>query len=166
MKKFTHVFLLGLSIVFLFSFSEEIDPKSALDAKLNMHKQECKDLIKPARYEGSRTTYFTLRKKPQVKSVELFLLLDNEYVFGISGKECTTNVNIRFYDTGEESTRTLIMEQKGLNGKNNLFSSKDLNAAYRKKVPQADRLKNVFIEYDVAAGEQRLEGIVMVIGNK
>lgn len=144
----------------------EIDPKSALDAKLNLHKQECKDLIKPARYEGSRTTYFTLRKKSQIKSVELFLLLDNEYVLGISGKECSTSVTIRFYDSQNAASRTLIMEQKGINGKNNLFSSKDLNALYRKKMPQADRLKNVFVEYEVAPGDQKLEGIVLVIGNK
>jgi hypothetical protein len=165
MKTFTNISLFAL-LVLLFSFTEEVDPKSALDAKLNIYKQECKEMIKPARYEGSRTTYFTLRKKPQVKSVELFLLLDNEYVFGISGKECSTSVTVRFYDTPDQATRTLIMEQKGINGKNNMFSSKDLNALYRKKVPQAERLKNLFIEYDVASGEQKLEGIVMVIGNK
>lgn len=165
MKNFTPICLLGLLVTFLFSFSE-IDPKSALDAKLNAHKLDCKELIKPARYEGSRTTYFTLRKKAQLKSVELFLLLDNEYVFGIGGKECSTNVTIRFYDMADPEKRTLILEQKGVNGKNTLFSSKDLNNAYRKKVPEAERLKNVFVEYDVAPGNQKLEGIVLVIGNR
>lgn len=165
MKKlasFSLVAVLGI----LLSFTKT-DPKSALDARLNGHKQECKELIKPAHYEGSRTTYFTLRKKQQFKSVELFLLLDNEYVFGVSGKECTTPVTLRFYDSGDAATRTLISEHKRINGKNQLFSTKDLNAAYKKKMPQAERLKNIYVEYDVASGKDlNLEGIVLVIGNK
>ena len=164
MKHLKLASLLGLFLL-LFSFGKA-DPKSALDARLNALKQECKDLIKPARYEGSRTTYFTLKKKTQKKSVELFLLLENDYVFGISGKECSTPVTIRFYDSEDTDSRTMILEQKSINGKNNLFNSKDLNAAYRKKVPGVERLKNVFIEYEITPGDEKLEGIVLVIGNK
>lgn len=164
MKKLIHIALFA-SIAILSSFSE-IDPKSALDARLNAHKAECKEMIKPARYEGSRTTYFTLRKKSQFKSVELFLLLDNEYVFGVSGKACSAGITVRFYDSADPDTRMLIHEHKGIEGKNQLFSTKEMNEVYKKKFPRVERLKNIFVEYEVAPGEQHLEGIVLVIGNK
>lgn len=164
MKQIKLSSLFGLCILLL-SFSQD-DPKSALDARLNGLKQECKEMIKPARYEGSRTTYYTLRKKPQQKSVELFLLLDNEYVFGVGCMEATADLTIRFYDSPDASKRTLILEEKGASGKNLLFSTKTLNAAYHKKVPEAERLKNVFIEYEIGPGKEKLEGIVLVIGNK
>lgn len=165
MKKPASVFLVAL-LGILLSFTK-IDPKSALDSRLNEHKRDCKELIKPALYEGSRTTYFTLRKKQQFKTVELFLQFDHEYIFGISGKECTTPVTLRFYDSGDQKSRTLISEHKGIDGKNHVFSSKDLNAAYCKKMPHAERLKSIFVEYEVASGNDLiLEGIVLVIGNR
>lgn len=164
MKIFKYVAVCLLSVL-IFGFIK-LDSKSDLDAQLNIYKKECKELIKPARYEGSRTTYFTRKKKKQKKSVEVFLVMDSEYRFALSGKACAGNVNLRVYDFSDESSSTLVYEQNGIQGKNVSFNSTDLNAVYRKKVPNADRLKNLVIEYEVASGEQKLEGIILVIGNK
>lgn len=164
MKIYKYIAICFLSVL-SFSFVKT-DAKSDLDAQLSVYKKECKELIKPARYEGSRTTYFTRRKKNQKKSVEVYLVLDSEYHFALSGKACVGNINLRIYDFSDEDSRTLVYEQKAIQGKNVVFNSTDLNAIYRKKVPNADRLKNLVIEYEVAPGEEKLEGIVLVIGNK
>ncbi|MBI3237657.1 MAG: hypothetical protein HYZ43_02240, partial [Flavobacteriia bacterium] len=50
----------------------------AFDAQINTLKQECKDLIKATRYEGSKVTYYNAGSK-QTKSIELFMFLPNEY---------------------------------------------------------------------------------------
>ncbi|TXI88095.1 MAG: hypothetical protein E6Q37_00760 [Crocinitomicaceae bacterium] len=164
MKIYKYIAIFLLSVV-SFGFVKT-DAKSDLDAQLALYKKECKDLIKPARYEGSRTTYFTRKKKTQKKSVEVYLVMDSEYHFALSGKACAGIINLRVFDFSDEDSRTLVYEQKAIQGKNVVFNSSDLNATYRKKVPNADRLKNLVIEYEVAAGEDKLEGIILVIGNK
>jgi cytoplasmic iron level regulating protein YaaA (DUF328/UPF0246 family) len=164
MKKINHFLFTGL--VFLTLSFIQPSPKSILDNRLNNLKNECKELIKPARYEGSRITYYTVKKKTQKKNIELFLLLESEYFFSVSTKECSTNINIRFFDSQDVSKRTLIWEEKSAKGKTLVISSKDLNTAYVKKVAGADRLKNIFIEYEIAPGKENLEAIVMVVGNK
>jgi|GEM_PF-1658114 len=142
------------------------DYNNALDARLNTFKQECKDMIRPARYEGSRITYYAQSKENQKKSVEVFLLVDSEYSFAISGKECSTALTIRFYDSENADKRMLIKEIKSAQLLNTLVSSNDLNALYVRKFPKAGRLKNVVVEYEIAGGADKTEAIVLVIGYK
>lgn len=142
------------------------DNGGSFDARINTYKHECKQLIKPFRYEGSRVTYYTGEKEELIKNVEAFLVIDTEYKFAFSGKECSTKVLVRIYDSNDEKKRTLLKEIKNIQGKNVLVSSKDLSAVYRKKVSSSDRLKMVYIEYKIAGGSTKNEAIVMVVGYK
>jgi hypothetical protein len=164
MKKIIYISSL-LAFVGVLMSTVAIDARNPLDARLNTYKQECKDLIKPARFEGSRVTYYKLSKKVQYKNIEIFLIMDSEYLFAFSGKECSSKINVRFYDSMGED-RVLIHEEKAIQGKNVVVNSKDLNTAYRKKVPSAERLKNIYIDYEIGTGKEKPEGIVLVIGNK
>jgi len=165
MKKSLYIISLVAFVGLLIS-TKAIDARNPLDARLNTYKQECKELIKPARFEGSRVTYYKVSKKVQYKNVEVYMIMDAEYVFAFSGKESSTKINVRFFDTMDEESRTLIYEEKGIQGKNVVVNSKDLNTIYRKKVPSAERLKNVYIDYEIGTGKEKPEGIVLVIGNK
>lgn len=165
MKTIKLVFFAVVAFLMLIS-ATVADQANVLDNQLNALKQELKDLIKPARFEGSRVTYYKITKKPQFKNVEIFLLMESEYIFAFSGKVSSVPVHLRFYDSMDESERTLIYEVKNINEKNITVSSKDLNAAYRKKVPEVERLKRVFVEYEITKGSEKNEGVVMVIGNK
>jgi hypothetical protein len=157
-------FFLLLTVVL--AASTFTDNKNALDARLNTFRQECKDLIRPARYEGSRVTYYTLTKKSQQKSVEVFMLVDAEYTFAISGKECSSGLTIRFYDSANKNDRKLIQEIKSAQGLNTLVSSTELNAVYHQKMPQSGRLKSTVVEYEIAGGMDKTEAVVLVIGYK
>jgi hypothetical protein len=168
-----HLFRTFLLVAFFVGFSSNtleddqgfsIQGKTALDARLNTYKEECKNLIKPARYDGARMTYYVLQKKPQKKIVEVFMLLSSEYKFAFSTKECSTTLTIRFYDSKDESNRTLIKEIKNAKGKNLVQSSDELNELYRKKQPKSERLKNMYVEYEIGAGKDKYEAIVMVVG--
>lgn len=139
----------------------------AFDAQVNTIKQECKDLIKGTRYEGTKVTYYNAGKSRQTKKVEVFLLLSNEYQFAVSAKKCTVPLTVRIYDAPEDAKdRHLVMEYKGIKGKNFTFSSSELNTAWRKQVKGADRLKNLHIEYALGSGKNNKEAIVMVMGHK
>jgi hypothetical protein len=138
----------------------------AFDAQINTLKQECKDMIKGTRYEGSKVTYYNAGSK-QIKTVEMYMFLPNEYQYAISAKKCSVPLTIRLYDAAADvEERTMIREFKNVQGKNFSFSTNDLNKVYRKKVPEVERLKNLHIEYTLGSGKNGKEAIVMVMGHK
>jgi len=148
--------ILTLGLFLLLSVTT-VQGDGAFDAAVNTLKQDCKDLIKGTLNGGSK----------QTKSVELFMFLPNEYQIAIGCKKAVSPVTIRIYDApADVSERTLVKEYKNMQGKNFTISTKDLNAAYRKKVPELERLKNVHIEYSIGAGKSGKEAIVLVYGHK
>lgn len=166
MKKLT-TFCFPLAVCFLWIAMVSGGNDSALEAQMNTLKQECKELIGGTRYEGSKITYFNVGKSKQTKSIEVFLLLANEYQFAISAKKCSVPVTVKVYDSsGETKGRTLIREFKKVQGKSWKFSSNELNELYLKKKPDSERLKNIHIEYSISSGAESKEGIVLVYGNK
>lgn len=162
MKK---LFFLALGIIVLTS-AVTIQNDGAFDAQINTLKQECKDMIKGTRYEGSKVTYYNAGSK-QTKTVELFMFLTNEYQFAISAKKCDVTLTVRLYDAAADvEERTMIKEFKNMQGKNFSFSTTELNKIYRKKVPEVERLKNLHIEYVLGSGKTAKEAIVLVMGHK
>lgn len=166
MKKLTLLSSLFVLAFLFLSTTPVVDNGSSFDARINTYKYECKQLIKPFRYEGSRVTYFNGQKEEFTKNVEAFLVIDTEYKFAFSGKECSTKTAVRIYDSGDEKKRTLLKEIKNIQGKNLSLSSSELSSVYRKKVSGSERLKMVYIEYKIAGGSTKNEAIVMVVGYK
>jgi hypothetical protein len=166
MKKITSLSILFFSFVLLMSARGE---DNAFDAEINTIKQECKELIKECRYEGSKVTYYNAKNEKQSKSVELFMFLKNEYQIAISAKKVSTPLTIKLYDAAADmKKRILIKEYKNVQGTNFKISSNDLNEIYRKKVPEVDRLKNVHLDYSISPSKSSSakEAVVLVYGNK
>lgn len=162
MKK---IFFLIFGIIALTS-AATLQRDGAFDAQINTLKQECKDMIKGTRYEGSKVTYYNAGNK-QTKTVELFMFLPNEYQCAISAKKCSVPLTVRLYDAAADvEERTMIKEYKNMQGKNFSFSTTELNKIYRKKVPEVERIKNLHIEYAIGSGKTSKEAIVMVMGHK
>lgn len=138
---------------------------SALEAQMSTLKQECREMIKGTRYEGSRITYYTVGSSKQVKNLEVYTFLLDEYKFALSTKKCSVPVTIRIYDASPDVTeKVLIKEYKKVQGKNLKFSTSELNDLYQAKNPDADRLRNIHIEYSISSGKASKEGIVLVYG--
>lgn len=163
LNKINTIIVLSIFTMVLLSNTSS-DPGTSFDARINTYKYECKQLIKPARYEGSRVTYYAASKEKQIKSVETFFLLDTEYKLAFSGKECSTKLSIKIYDSSDEKKRVLLKEVKNAQGKNTLISSKDLYSVFRKKVSKQERLKMIYIEYNIAENAKGNEALVLVIG--
>ncbi|MNK21377.1 hypothetical protein D3C87_396310 [compost metagenome] len=166
MKKLT-TFCLPLITCFFWMALASGGNDSALEAQMNTLKQECKELINGARYEGSKITYYNVGNSKQTKNIEVFMFLSNEYQFAVSAKKCSVPVSIKIFDAPNDvKGRTLVKEFKKVQGKNWKFSSNELNELYLKKKHGSDRLKNIHIEYSIASGKESKEGIVLVYGNK
>jgi hypothetical protein len=143
-----------------------LDEPNPLDAALNELKKECKELIAPARFEGSRVTYYKISKKTQTKNVEVYFNREGEYVMAFGGKICSVPINIKFYNDIEGTERILVYEEKEIQGKNLVITSSFLNEHYRSTVDPQGRLKIIYIEYEITKGKEKPEGIVLVIGSK
>lgn len=158
---------LALFTLTIFLISNTVaDNGNSMEARVNTYKHECKQLLKPARYEGSRITYYSLQKDVTVKSVESYLVLDTEYKFVFSGKECSTKVGVKFYDSADAKKRVMLKEIKNIQGKNLSVSSNELLPVFRKSVSATERMKTVVVEYTIAGGKAKQEAIVMVVGYK
>lgn len=168
MKNWLKLSLLVAATGFMMSNNIIIDnSKSAFDARINTYKYECREMIKPFRYEGSRVTYFVRGKDNQVKSVQAYLILDTEYRFAFSGKECFSKVSIKVYDSNSDSKRVLLKEIKNIKGKNMMISSSEMTHIFHRKVSKDERLRTVYIEYEIEEGAtDRNEAIIMVVGYK
>lgn len=166
MKKLSFIALIGFSAILLSIAPTKTTGDGALEAQVNTMKQECKELIKECRYEGSKVTYYIPGSK-QNKSIELFLFLAKDYQFAVSAKKSTVPVTLKIYDAASDvKDRNLIKEFKNVQGKNTVVNSSELNKLYRKKMPEVERLKNVHVEYSIGAGKGGKEAIVLVYGHK
>jgi hypothetical protein len=156
---------LPLTICFLWIGLVSGGNDDILEAQMSTLKQECKEMIKGTRYEGSKITYYTVGSSKQTKSIEVYTFLLDEYKFAISAKKCATSLTIKIYDTpDDDKERVLIKEFKKAQGKNLKFSTTELNNLYQEKNPDADRLRNIHIEYSIGSGKAAKEGIVLVYG--
>lgn len=161
-KPFLLPSILFVLVVFLTSNIIEVD--NSFTARINTYKYECKQMIKPYRYEGSRVTLYNGTKESTTKSIDAYLILDTDYNFAFSGKECDSKVSVKIYES--ENKRALLKEISNIKGKNVLINSKDLIHNFRKKVSNTERIKSVFIEYSITEGNDKNEAIVLVIGYK
>lgn len=137
----------------------------ALEAEMNTLKAECKALMKNARYEGAKITYYSHGSARQMKEVELFLFTSDPYIFAVSTKKCSQPVSIKIYDASSDvPERMLLKEFKNQKGRNFTFTSEELNKTYRRQMPEVERLKNIVVEYAIPSGKGAKEGIVLTIG--
>jgi len=159
--KFTLPFVVCLLWIGLVSGGND----NVLEAQMSTLKQECKEMIKGTRYEGSKITYYTLGSSKQMKNIEVYTFLLDEYKFAVSAKKCTASLTVRIYDApSDNKERVLIKEFKKAQGTNMKFSTSELNDLYEAKNPDADRLRNIHIEYTIGSGKGNKEGIVLVYG--
>ena len=159
------VFILLLSVALLSGTTSQGD--GAFDAQINTLKSECKALLKGARYEGSKITYYVPSKSKQTKTVEVYMLVTGQYVYALSTKKCSLPLTVKLYDAAASvEERVMLKEYKNCQGKNFTFNSNELNKLYRKKKPEVERLKNLHIEYSIGSGSGSKEALVLVMGRK
>ncbi len=137
-----------------------------MDARVNTLKEESKQAIKPARYESSKITYYAEQKSSQTKHLEVFLMSADNYIFAFNGKDCSSKVTLSLYDLPADAKNRSQLKSVQLDGKQIIINSSELNEIYRNKVKEADRLRKVFVEYEIEKGSRNQEAIILVLGLK
>lgn len=145
-KTFTLIALFGFALVFAQTASNLTEFKE----NITTQKVEAKKELKPFRYDGSKVTYFNFKTYKQVKEVEIYLFNNTDYRFSFNGKSLPNDVTIKIYDEDKTNTkRILLAEVNGIKGSNLLVESSDLNKTYLSKKSGAERLKRVFVDYEI-----------------
>lgn len=160
-------FFCNLMLVLIYFVFSAQTTSGSLETQVNALKQQSKDALKDARYEGAKVVYYYVGGEKQTKTVELYFLLPSEYKIVINGKKCSVTVNVNLYDAPEENEdRHLIKTIKKINGKETILSLTELNETYRKKVPEVERIKDLFVEYVIDSGKPNKEAIILVTGKE
>ncbi|MCB9224785.1 MAG: hypothetical protein H6582_11445 [Crocinitomicaceae bacterium] len=147
MKKIlTITALFGLALV----FAQTADDLTEFKEDIAKQKVEAKKALKPYRYDGSKVTYFNFKTYKQVKEVEIYLFNNTDYRFSFNGKSLPNDITIKIYDQDKTiSDRVLLKEVSGVQGNNLLIESSELNKTYQSKKSGAERLKRVFVSYEI-----------------
>ena len=137
---FCFVVLFAQTAAHLTEFKENIETQ----------KVEAKDALKPYRYDGSKVTYFNFKTYKQTKEVEVYLFNNTDYRFSFNGKSLPNDITVQIYDEDQTlSNRILLKEFSGVQGKNVLVETSELNKVYESKKPNGGRLKRVFVSYAI-----------------
>jgi len=115
-------------------------------------KEEAKDALAPYRFDGSKVTYFNYKTYKQTKEVEIYLFNDTDYRFSFNGKSLPNDITVQVWDKDKTmADRVMLKEFNGLQGKNLVIESTELNKAYQVKKNETIRLKRVFVDYIIPA---------------
>ncbi len=97
-------------------------------------------------------TYFNFKTYKQVKEVEISLFNNTDYRFSFNGKSLPNDITVEIYDKEKtEGDRILLKSFDGIQGKNMVLESSELNATYKEKTGKETRLKRVFVNYVITA---------------
>lgn len=147
-KTLTLLALFGFAILFAQTASNLTEFKENIASQ----KAEAKAALKPYRFDGSKITYFNFKTYKQVKEVEIYLFNNTDYRFSFNGKSLPNDITIEIYDKEKTaSDRVLLKKFDGIQGKNILVESPELNATYQSKTNSDLRLKRVFVDYVITA---------------
>ena len=133
-------------------FAQTVTNLTEFKANIKSNKAEAKKAVKPYLYDGYKTTYFNYKTYKQVKEVEIYLFNNTEYRLSFNGKSCPKDVTVKIYNADKSNNnRILLKEITNVSGGNTIIQTKDLNDAYKKSNKKANRLKRVFVNYEIPA---------------
>ncbi|HSH65208.1 MAG TPA: hypothetical protein VLB84_05275 [Bacteroidia bacterium] len=157
MKKIFFLSFIGLLFAYAFTpvqTSDNVD-KNALSAG-------CKKKMEPYKYDSQKFTRINFMKKPQQLEVEVPVFVGEKYrvVFNLAAMPENPPIGINVYTKSKESGK-----------RETIFSNKDVPAGTSELVFDAPRLRKLFIDYDVPAVADSVDGkisgyILFMVGYK
>ena len=86
--------------------------------ELKEYRKNCRNALKPYRYDGSLTTHFSYKEYVHEKEIEISTIQDEEYrlSFNTMGVKYD-GINIKIYDKPKKyNSRTLLFEKDNVSG--------------------------------------------------
>lgn len=146
----------------------EIDPQAAFREELSAYKKDCRVALRPYRYDGVKTTYFSYKSFEYLKEIEVATIQNAEYRLSYNANGIHHDkIQIKIYDKPSTAKgRVLLYEKTGVGG--NEFSFETAKMVEKLKQAKLDRgidpavvdqmrLKKIFINYIIPAVDRTTE---------
>lgn len=145
-----------------------VDPDAALKAELVQYKKDCRVALKPYRYDGQKTTFFSYKAFEYLKEIEVATIQDTDYRISINAKGIHDDkIKLRIYDKPKDKKgRVLLYEKEGVGGNVFTFETSGMLETLKKykrekgveeEIIQLMSLKKLYIDYIIPATERETQ---------
>lgn len=96
----------------------EMDPYQEYLLELKELRKNCRNALKPYRYDGSKTTHFAYKEYDYSKEVEIATVMNEEYRLSFNSVAVKNDpITVRIYDKGQKyNSRVLLYEKTDVSG--------------------------------------------------
>ncbi len=176
MKVFNKTINISLVFVFVFLFvpkfesqrGDELTPYQEYLIELKEYRRNCRNALKPFRYDGSLTTHFSYKEYAYAKEVEIATIQNEEYRLSFNAMGVKNDgITIRIYDKAKRfNSRVLLYEKENVaNTEFTIETSpllEKLKEAKRADKVEEDiikflRLKKLYVDYIIPATDRVIE---------
>jgi len=146
----------------------QLDPQAAFKEELIAYKKDCRVALKPYRYDGVKTTYFSYKSFEYLKEIEVATIQNAEYRLSYNANGIHHDkIKIKIFDKPSTAKgRVLLYEKTGVGGNEFKFETTDMLAKLKQAkidrgidsaVVEQMRLKKIFINYIIPAVDRTTE---------
>lgn len=155
----------------------ETDGKEAFDKGVQEAREAARQKLKPYKYDGTKSTYFSYKPYTYAKELEVITIEKTDYKFCFNGAMVTADkIKLEIYDKPSTANgRILLYEKEGVGGDEFEVSLDKMNEVFRaekSKTSSVDpsiidkmRLKKVYVNYIIPAVDRELESYEDEVGN-
>lgn len=159
-------FTLFLFIIFSFgAYSQKVDVEG-LKNDVKKVKKDLRSDLGELRFDGTKSTYYEVKREDSYKDIEVILFLRNNYTVFFDGNAGTGKVTLRIFDKApHHDDRILLYEVRNIVNKKTKITEKELNETLRMFDPDPPKLRSIHLEYEISKGRKPNRGaVVMMLG--
>ena len=164
------VFILSFFVLFPECISQKntLTPYQEYLIQLKEYRKNCRNALKPFRYDGSATTHFSYKEYDYSKEIEIAIFQDEVYRLSFNSMGIKNDgIKIKIYDKPKKyNSRTLLYEKDNVTGSEFTVETTEmvekLIASKREKGISEEilnhlRIKKLYIDYIIPATEREIE---------
>ena len=169
---------INISLVFVFVFlfvpqfesqrGSELTPYQEYLIELKEYRRNCRNALKPFRYDGSLTTHYSYKEYTYAKEIEIATIQKEEYRLSFNAMGVKNDgITIRIYDKAKRfNSRVLLYEKENVaNTEFTIETSpllEKLKEAKREDKVEEEiikhlRLKKIYVDYIIPATDRIIE---------
>ena len=169
---------INISLVFVFVFlfvpqfesqrGDELTPYQEYLIELKEYRRNCRNALKPFRYDGSLTTHYSYKEYTYAKEIEIATIQKEEYRLSFNAMGVKNDgITIRIYDKAKWfNSRVLLYEKENVaNTEFTIETSpllEKLKEAKREDKVEEEiikhlRLKKIYVDYIIPATDRIIE---------
>ena len=169
---------INISLVFVFVFlfvpqfesqrGDELTPYQEYLIELKEYRRNCRNALKPFRYDGSLTTHYSYKEYTYAKEIEIATIQKEEYRLSFNAMGVKNDgITIRIYDKAKRfNSRVLLYEKENVaNTEFTIETSpllEKLKEAKREDNVEEEiikhlRLKKLYVDYIIPATDRIIE---------